>query len=185
VISFIRPTVEHLSDNEKVRLDTRPYTTGYFEDLISQVKQWAHWIEVREFLSSQPKTRPVTATYTPVQGQQHATKDFKAPAVESPSQKFDHLLEGARFICTEPILRSWVGDRPVTPLSECEQCLTRYPWESLDAARYHLRTKHFAADAKPGPLSVWIKTIKGSNDGGTVASTIPQLSTRSVIGAST
>jgi hypothetical protein len=168
-----------LSDNEQTRLDTRPYTTGYFEDLISQVKQWAHWIEVRDFLSSQPKTGPVTAIYTPVQGQQPAM-DFKASTLETQSRQFNNSQEDTRFICIEPIPGTWAGDQPVKPLSGCKLCLTRYPWESYAEARYHLRIEHFAVDAKPGPLSFWVQAVNMGNDDGKVASSIPHLSTRPV-----
>ena len=38
-IHAIQATVEHLSEREQIRAQDRPYTNGYFVDIIDQIKQ--------------------------------------------------------------------------------------------------------------------------------------------------
>lgn len=44
-IRCIQATVDHLSDREQVRPSDRPYTNGYFVDLVDQIKQYAQQVQ--------------------------------------------------------------------------------------------------------------------------------------------
>ena len=58
-IQCIHTTVEYLNERDQTRPNDRPYTNGYFLDLVEQVRQYASMIQTSRARSQeeQPKSR--------------------------------------------------------------------------------------------------------------------------------